>query len=80
MLPSKFRKISGLGLFKPKLTKAVLKVLYGLLSQGENVDTGSLATTAHHILFRTVIKRLWDLQVCPEHSKRVAMQHCQITI
>ena len=56
MLWLKFRKTGGIGSFKPKLTQTVLeefKVLYGLLSQGEEVDTGSLATTAHRILFLT---------------------------
>ena len=56
MLWLKFRKTGGIGSFKPKLTQAVLeefKVLYGLLSQGEEVDTGLLAATAHRILFHT---------------------------
>jgi hypothetical protein len=61
MLQLKFRKHSGLGSFKPKVTQVVFeefKVLYGLLSQGEKVDTGSLATTAHRILFHTFTTRL----------------------
>ena len=56
MLWLKFRKTGGIGSFKPKLTQAMLeefKVIYGLLSQGAEVDTGSLVATAHRILFHT---------------------------